>query len=248
MNESIRKWFDWRGWTVMVSAVAIVLTVAAILSPAVRGLIADPATASWASALGTAAAASVAVWLGLREGAWRHQKNDVDEAIFTALCRPEAEALIKQLQLVRHLHDTVRMLGLKRATSILTLENARTYGSRPALVETRQYVEQFGALGPRRAAALARAIGSLGLLDEALQMTTHYQGEGDTEITQAGLDESHRLIERIQVALRIALQINDDEYQEIIRPPVQGVIKRSDRYSALEEKLKKRVISGEIET
>lgn len=247
MNESIRNWFDWRGWVVVVSAIAIVLGVTAVLSPAFRGFVANSATADWASALGTAAAAAAAVWLGLREGNWRRQKNDVDEAIFTALIRPEAEALIRQLEVVRLLHDSIRDKGFRSAASILGLEDARLYGCKPALVETRQYVEQFGVLGQRRAAALARAVGSLGLLAEALQMAAHYQGEGEADLAQAGLDESRRLIDRIQAALRIALQINKEEYEHIIRPPVQGIIERSERYRSLEELMKKKLLAGEIE-
>jgi hypothetical protein len=247
MNESMRNWFDWRGWVVLGSAIAIVLAIVAILSPHFRGFIANSATADWASAFGTAAAATVAVWLGLREGKWRSQKNDVDEAIFTALIRPEAEALIRQLEVVRVLHDSVRSAGFGYASSILVLENARIYGGRPALIETRQYVGQFGALGEYRAAALARAVGSVGLLAEALQMAAQYQGEGDTNLAQSGLDESRRLIERIQVALRIALQINDDEYEHIVRPPVQGIIERSERYRSLEELMKKKILAREIE-
>lgn len=247
MKESIRDWFDWRGWVVVGSAIAIVLALAAILSPTFRTFFADSATAAWASAVGTAAAAAAAVWLGLREGNWRNQKNSVDEAIFTALFRPEAEALIRQLEVVRVLHDSIRSGGFRRASSILVLENARIYGCKPALVETRQYVEQFGALGERRAAALARAVGSLGLLAEALQMAAHYQGEGDTDLAQAGLDESHRLIERIQAMLRIALQINNEEYEHIVRPPVQGIIERSERYRSLEELMKKKLAAREID-
>ncbi|WP_338881537.1 hypothetical protein WHX56_14080 [Achromobacter veterisilvae] len=247
MKESIRDWFDWRGWVVVGSAIAIVLALAAILSPAFRTFFADSATAAWASAVGTAAAAAAAVWLGLREGNWRHQKNSVDEAIFTALIRPEAEALIKQLQVARQLHDAVRAMGFNRASSILALESARTYGSRPALVETRKYVEQFGALGERRAAALARAVGTLGLLGEALQMAAHYRGEGDTHLAQSGLDESLRLIERIQISLCIALQIDDEEYQHIIRPPVQGIMEPSERYKSLQESLNKKIAAGEIQ-
>ncbi|AMG45507.1 hypothetical protein AL520_14430 [Achromobacter xylosoxidans] len=151
------------------------------------------------------------------------------------------------MEVVRVLHDSVRAAGFRRATSILGLENARLYGCKPALVETRQYVEQFGVLGPRRAAALARAVGSLGLLAEALQMAAHYQGEGDTDLAQAGLDESRRLIDRIQAALRIALQINNEEYAHIIRPPVQGIIERSERYRSLEELMKKKLAAREIE-
>ncbi|MCH1985489.1 MULTISPECIES: hypothetical protein [Achromobacter] len=247
MNESIRKWFDWRGWTVMVSAVAIVLTVAAILSPAFRGLIADPATANWASAVGTAAAAGAAVWLGLREGAWRHQKNDIDEAIFTALCRPEAEALIRRLQAIKHVHDYVKMAGVGKASSILALETARVYGARPALVETRKYIAQFGALGAERAAALAQAVGSLDLLEEALKMSTHLDVNGDYQLASTGLDDSRRLIDRIQAALRKALRMNEDEYQHIIRGPIQAIAERSDRYRQLETEIKDMLAKGTIE-
>lgn len=247
MNESVRGWFDWRGWVVVVSTLAVVLTIAAILSPAVRHFFDNSVTADWASALGTAAAAIAAVWLGLREGKWRLQKNEIDEAIFTSLIRPETEALIRQLEGVRIIHDFVRSAGFKRASSILGLENARVQGCKPALVETRHYVEQFGALGERRAAALARAVGSLGLLAEALQMAAHYQGEGDTNLAQAGLDESLRLIERIQGALRIALQIDNEEYEHIIRPPIQAMIERSDRYKSLETLMGKMLAAGKIE-
>lgn len=247
MNESIRKWFDWRGWTVALSAVAIVVIVAAILSPAVRGLIADPATASWASALGTAAAASVAVWLGLREGAWRHQKNDVDEAIFTALCRPEAEVLIRRLQAIKILHDHIRIAGLLKASNILALETARMYGARPALVETRKYIAQFSALGAERAAALAQAVGSLDLLDEALKMSSHFDVNGDNRLAQTGLEDSRRFIVRIQGALRTALRINEDEYQQIIRGPIDCIADRSERYIRLEAELKDMLAKGTIE-
>lgn len=247
MNESIRKWFDWRGWTVALSAVAIVVIVAAILSPAFRGLIADPATANWASAVGTAAAAGAAVWLGLREGAWRHQKNDVDEAIFTALCRPEAEALIRRLQAIKLVHDYVGMAGVGRVSSILALETARVYGARPALVETRKYIAQFGALGAKRAAALAQAVGSLDLLDEALKMSSHFDVNGDHRLAKTGLEDSRRFIDRIQGALRTALQINEDDYQKIIRGPIDCIADRSERYIRLEAELKDMLAKGAIE-
>jgi len=247
MNESIRNWFDWRGWILVLSAIAVVLGVTAILSPAFRGFVADSATANWASAIGTGAAAGAAVWLGLREGAWRLQKNNVDEAIFTALCWPEAEALIRRLQVIKIMHDHVGMNGVNRASSILALESARAYGSQPALVETRKYIAQFGALGAYRAAALAQAVGTLDLLDEALKMSTHFEANGDHQLAQVGLSDSRRLIERIQVSLRKALQINEDEYQHIIRGPLQAIAERSERYKRLETELKEMLLKGTIQ-
>lgn len=247
MNDSIRNWLDWRGWVVVSSAIGVVVGLAAILSPTFRLFIADPATASWASAVGTAAAAGAAVWLGLREGRWRRQKNDADEAIFTALCWPEAEALIRRLQATKIVHDHIQLAGLKRASSILALESARSYASQPALVETRKYISQFGALGADRAAALARAVGSLDLLNEALKMSTHLDLNGSNDLAQTGVNESRVLIDRIQVALREALQINEDEYQHIIRQPIQAIVEPSERYKRRESEIKEMLSQRAIE-
>lgn len=248
MNESVRSWLDWRGWMVVGSAIVIVLSLAAILSPGFRDFIWSQTTSSWAAAIATGAAAIAAVWLGLREGAWRHEKNESDAAIFTALIWPEAEALIRQLEAVRMLHNEAQIAGLKRASTIILLEDARTIGTRPVLVETRRFVAQFGVLGSRRAAALARAIGTLGLLEEALYNAAHDHSGADetTELSEAGLRKSEQLLDRIQTALRIALEINNDEYEHILRAPIQGVMKRSERSKLLERSLNKLVSEGKI--
>lgn len=98
MNESIRKWFDWRGWTVALSAVAIVVTIAAILSPPFREFIAHPTTAAWAAAIATFLAAVIALLVASGEARRRKRDKIAMAALYAAHLAPKLNHFGQQLR------------------------------------------------------------------------------------------------------------------------------------------------------
>jgi len=89
MNESIRNWFDWRGWVLVFSAIAVVLALAAILSPPFRGFIADPTTAAWAAAIATFLAAAIALTVASAESRRRERDQVAMAALYAAHLAPK---------------------------------------------------------------------------------------------------------------------------------------------------------------
>lgn len=100
MNESIRKWFDWRGWTVALSAVAIVVALAAILSPPFREFIAHPTTAAWAAAIATFLAAAIALLVASGEARRRKRDRIAMAALYAAHLTPKLHRFGQKLRTV----------------------------------------------------------------------------------------------------------------------------------------------------
>jgi len=91
MNESIRSWFDWRGWVLVFSAIAIGLGLAAILSPAFREFIANSTTAAWAAAIATFLAAAIALLVASGESRRRQRDLLAMAALYAAYLAPKLE-------------------------------------------------------------------------------------------------------------------------------------------------------------
>ncbi|MBP6018778.1 MAG: hypothetical protein KA735_04750 [Burkholderiaceae bacterium] len=194
--------------------------------------------AAWLAAIGTISAASAAVWLGLRESVWRSQRRETDAAILTAFLEVEAHALIKQLQVVKQIHTSpLYMASLRSHETTLNFELARVYGTRPAMVGTSQFIIELGALGPDRAAAVSRTIGSLSTLHEALRMTAQEPNtDEDVKLIEVGLRESRKLINQMQSDLQLALKLSGEDFQSMISNTISGSLDVSERYKKLKAK------------
>ncbi|MBO9355285.1 hypothetical protein GG851_14935 [Bordetella petrii] len=94
MNNAIREWFDWRGWTVAGAAIVVVLGLMAILWPGFRSFVADPATAGWAAALGTFTAAVVSLYIAL----WARRANRLDAVTEGAFELVAAGYAVRQME------------------------------------------------------------------------------------------------------------------------------------------------------
>jgi hypothetical protein len=101
MSQSIRNWFNWRGWAVLFSAIAIVLGLAAILSPAFRGFIGHATTAAWASAIATFLAAGVALFISGAESRRRQRDQVAMAALYAGYLAPKFERYCDDLDDIR---------------------------------------------------------------------------------------------------------------------------------------------------
>lgn len=234
MNESIRKWFDWRGWTVALSAVAIVIIVTAILSPAFRGLIADPATASWASALGTAAAAGTAVWLGLAEIRRRQAETAAQIDLLHEFFKPEGVELLQRIVGLEYLIAATPSVLYGTPPGAFAFEQARSLIHRPALAGMSPYFLQLVSFPRHRALAMARVLGSLPILRMAIDCTAT---EGDGTLVQSGVEKANTLLSTMKSDLKIALALDDEEYERLIEGRYDIGMEMSDRARRLQAKI-----------
>lgn len=117
------------------------------------------------SAVGTAAAALVALRLGVRQGAWRELDRMRDAEIMLTAINPEAERLLQRVLVAQGTIEDMRSRTLGMARPYERLKYTRLVLDKDALKITMTvFVGSLTRLPKQKGNALARCIGQLELL------------------------------------------------------------------------------------